>query len=221
MTRLRLLYTAVIFLMPAAGFSAATHVIQFGGTLGLVYSPSSLSVTVGDTIRWEGDFSIHPLSSTTIPVGASSWHNGTGTVFDYVVAVAGTYNYHCDNHFSLGMVGSFDAVLAGVENREISRGPGSFQLGQNYPNPFNPSTTIEYTIPGDSHTSLKVYNLLGQPVATLVERDMPAGVYRARFDASALPSGVYIYRLQARLKPNASGGGAETFVAVRKLVIVK
>jgi len=70
-----------------------------------------------------------------------------------------------------------------------------FELLQNYPNPFNPATVISYQIPAASRVSLRVYNLLGQVVATLVDALKPPGSYKARFDAAGLSSGMYIYRL--------------------------
>ena len=72
----------------------------------------------------------------------------------------------------------------------------SFKLEQNYPNPFNPATQITYYIPVDSHVKLKVFNVLGNEVATLVDEEKPAGEYSVKFNASGLSSGVYIYRLQ-------------------------
>ncbi len=75
--------------------------------------------------------------------------------------------------------------------------PKTFTLAQNYPNPFNPSTTINYELPATVHVSLKVFNLLGQEVATLVNEIKPAGIYQVRFDARDLASGLYIYRLIA------------------------
>ena len=73
--------------------------------------------------------------------------------------------------------------------------PEGFILAQNYPNPFNPSTTISFSIPSSAFTSLKVYDVLGNEVATLVNEEKPAGEYDITFDASALTSGVYLYRL--------------------------
>jgi hypothetical protein len=88
--------------------------------------------------------------------------------------------------------------------------PDSYDLAQNYPNPFNPSTTIRYQLPQDGMVTLKVYDILGSEVATLVNEQKPAGRYEVNFDASRLASGVYIYKLQ-------SG----SFISSRKMLLVK
>jgi len=75
--------------------------------------------------------------------------------------------------------------------------PRTFNLGQNYPNPFNPSTTIEYALPQPSHVVLKVYDVLGKEIRTLVDAKQPAGHYRVQLDGKTLPGGVYLYRIQA------------------------
>jgi hypothetical protein len=75
--------------------------------------------------------------------------------------------------------------------------PVRFDLSQNYPNPFNPSTQIEYSVVKSGYVTLKVYNLLGQEVATLFEGPQTAGIHQARFDGTGLTSGVYFYRLTA------------------------
>lgn len=75
--------------------------------------------------------------------------------------------------------------------------PVDYTLKQNYPNPFNPTTNIEYSIPKAGYVSLKVFNLLGQEVATIFEGNQNAGNYVATFDASKLSSGVYMYRLES------------------------
>ena len=74
--------------------------------------------------------------------------------------------------------------------------PTNYQLEQNYPNPFNPSTKIRYSIPEYSFVTLKVFNLLGEEIETLVNSEQSAGVYEATFDASDLTSGVYFYTLK-------------------------
>jgi hypothetical protein len=76
--------------------------------------------------------------------------------------------------------------------------PREFTLSQNYPNPFNPSTTINYTLAEDSRVSVIVYDIVGRETATLVDGDASAGYYNLSFDARALASGVYLYRITAK-----------------------
>ena len=82
-----------------------------------------------------------------------------------------------------------------VEVKNIS--PIDFTLAQNYPNPFNPVTTIKYGIPVDNFVSLKVYNVVGEEVVTLVYKEMPAGYYTINWNAGNLPSGIYLYHLSS------------------------
>jgi photosystem II stability/assembly factor-like uncharacterized protein len=88
--------------------------------------------------------------------------------------------------------------------------PRAYSVEQNYPNPFNPTTTIRFAIPQKEHVTLKVYDLLGREVATLVNEARSAGSYDETFDASKLASGMYIYKLQAG-----------NFTASRKFVLMK
>ncbi len=92
--------------------------------------------------------------------------------------------------------------VTGVDNTILTSMPDNYKLNQNYPNPFNPSTTISFTIPsvtlsGDegSRVQLKVYDILGNEIVTLVNEYKPAGSYEVRFDANGLSSGVYFYSL--------------------------
>lgn len=82
--------------------------------------------------------------------------------------------------------------VTSVESEEV---PTKFELNQNYPNPFNPVTTIKFAVPEKGRYTLKVYNILGQEVATLFDDEMNAGVQKLTFNASKFASGVYIYRL--------------------------
>lgn len=90
--------------------------------------------------------------------------------------------------------------------------PEKYELDQNYPNPFNPNTVIKFEIPEDSHVKLEIYNLLGQKVATLIDKDMTAGShnYQLSINNYQLPSGTYFYKLQ-------SG----SFVETKKMILLK
>jgi hypothetical protein len=86
--------------------------------------------------------------------------------------------------------------LTGVEG-SLALQPQEYRLKQNYPNPFNPTTKITYTIPTANKVTLKIFNLLGQLVATLVDEQQKANIYVKEFDASRLASGTYFYQINA------------------------
>ena len=88
--------------------------------------------------------------------------------------------------------------------------PQEYTLEQNYPNPFNPVTTISFGIPESGMTSLRVYNIIGQEIAVLLNEDIPAGLYNIQFDATDMTSGLYLYRLQSN-----------DFIAIKKMLLIK
>ena len=114
-------------------------------------------------------------------------------------------------------VGSFflvdDVDLTGTNTSVNDKNfiPAKFSLDQNYPNPFNPSTKIRYDLPENSFVSLKVYNIIGKEVASLVNSIVPAGTHEIIFDASGLNSGVYFYTLKT----------GNNFVQTRKMILMK
>lgn len=131
----------------------------------------------------------------------------------YIVST--TQGFAC-TEFALYTVGTPENVTA-VEGRE-NEIPASFTLSQNYPNPFNPSTTIRYAIPHASYVTLKVYDLVGKEIETLVSKKQPAGEFTLQWNPVGLPSGVYFYRLQAG---EASSGSAQRFVTTKKLILLQ
>jgi photosystem II stability/assembly factor-like uncharacterized protein len=87
--------------------------------------------------------------------------------------------------------------LVGINEGTHNVTPNSFSLEQNYPNPFNTITKIKFSVPSEGYTNLIVYDALGREVETLIKRNMQSGEYEVIFDASALPSGIYYYKLSA------------------------
>lgn len=135
------------------------------------------------------------------------------------------YDRHLDIYYDLKALSqmSFDPATAanlelliepqpvyGGEPTQNAELPDRFALEQNYPNPFNPTTTISFSLPEATGARLEVYNILGQRVASLVNQAMPAGYHNISFDARALSSGMYIYRLEAGQK-----------VLTRKMMLLK
>jgi hypothetical protein len=93
--------------------------------------------------------------------------------------------------------------------------PAEFSLDQNYPNPFNPSTKITFSLATDSRVSLKVFDVIGQEVASLINQELTAGVHNIDFNAAGINSGVYFYRIEA------SGVNGAKFVDVKKMILLK
>jgi len=124
----------------------------------------------------------------------------------------------------------FNNCLSGSENKERltfneekksiiikennSSIPDKFSLSQNYPNPFNPVTLIKYALPENAHVTIKVYNVIGQLIKTLLIEYKQAGYYSVQFDATELASGVYFYKLSAT-------GGAGNFKDIKKMAVIK
>ncbi len=110
------------------------------------------------------------------------------------------------NNHSMSPEGS--ALITSVENNLGT--PNDFALEQNYPNPFNPSTTIKFALPNESDVSLKVYDIIGNEVAVLVDENMGSGFYEVNFNASNLASGIYFYRLNAG-----------DYTTLKKMILIK
>ncbi|MBK7106030.1 MAG: T9SS type A sorting domain-containing protein [Ignavibacteriae bacterium] len=101
--------------------------------------------------------------------------------------------------------------LTDVDDNSIEVIPSEFTLSQNYPNPFNPSTIIKYAIPSKANVTLKVYDVLGSEVATIIKNKVQnTGKYEVKFDASRLSSGVYFYTLNAG-----------NFLQTKKMILIK
>ncbi len=102
-----------------------------------------------------------------------------------------------------------EVAVTGI-TKDNNKVANDFSLNQNYPNPFNPTTVISYQIPNSEFVTLKIYNILGSEIATLVNNKQSAGTYKVNFDASNLTSGIYFYQIQAG-----------EFTQVRKMLLLK
>jgi hypothetical protein len=99
-------------------------------------------------------------------------------------------------------------VTVGID--DIQSNSESFILYQNYPNPFNPTTVIQYQLPKSSFVELKIFDLLGREISTLVREEQTSGVHEVEFNGESLPSGFYIYKLQAG-----------EYTEIKKMVLLK
>ena len=130
-------------------------------------------------------------------------------IFPYAVqnGIASTPTFAI--HRNVRICGTVNTVTE-VKSDKDKNLPQEFRLEQNYPNPFNPSTSIEYTVPSSEFVTVKVYDILGNEVATLVNEQKQAGTYRVNFDSNNLVSGIYIYKIQAGM-----------YSQVRKMMLLK
>jgi ligand-binding sensor domain-containing protein len=121
-----------------------------------------------------------------------------------------------NGNYTVGGIAVYNAagLVLNCANEEVPN-LGRYSLFQNHPNPFNPSTRIEYSVPWNSYVSLKVYDLLGQEVATLYAGVRQPGRYVVTFDGSKLASGFYFCRMQA------NANGSSNFVETKKLILLK
>lgn len=128
------------------------------------------------------------------------------TVIDTMLYVVGGNSKNGNSN----VIEAYNAPTIVNVNTGLENVPTGCSLKQNYPNPFNPSTTIEYTLPRASFVTLTVYDLLGREIRTLVNEPQLPGNHSIVFDASKIPSGVYLYRLQS-----------EHFSETRKMLLVR
>ena len=182
------LYTVFMTGGPAVG--GGFNVAAYTGTLSAYDGSSQLiageltqatpKAFVTDTVSWKFFYRAPSAgtSDTIFSVGNSADLNGIPTNDQY--------------NFGANFVVHLNDTTTGVEEASL---PSSFRLYQNYPNPFNPVTSIRYSVATSRSVTLNVFDVQGREVATLVQGVIPAGDYRAEFDASSLPSGIYYYRL--------------------------
>jgi subtilisin family serine protease len=185
-------------LVPFSSLSpGVANVIDFSSAGVSVTSGTDFQIVLettnaGDALQLaldDGSLSINRTSSyRTGGTGVLGWYNRADSNYATSPYTPTYYN----------LVITADIVVPGTDVKQVSNiVPTSFSLKQNYPNPFNPTTKITYAIPTASKVTLKIFNLLGQLVATLVDEEQKANTYVKEFDASRLASGTYFYQIKA------------------------
>jgi hypothetical protein len=185
-------------------FPVADDHFLVSATMGIT-TPSDTTIVGSGAIAIGNAVSEYTLFSFDIIYflpGEPNWANITISIIDTSCATPGHIG-------SIMLVDDLD-IIVGVDDSEESLIVEEYMLRQNYPNPFNPSTKISYSIPEFSFVTLKVYDVLGIEVTTLVNEEKPVGFYEIKFDASILPSGIYFYRLRTG-----------DFVETKKMVLIK
>ena len=178
----------------------------------------------GPSVRWAqivpGNGTKYYFAGTSTGLYSTELLNGTSTVWaqEGASTIGNVVVDMLDSRTSGGLVvvgthgygvfsGTVPLPLAVQEHPAV---PATISLHQNYPNPFNPTTTIAYDLPSDARVVLKVYDVAGREVRTLVDAPSEAGSHAVSFDASDLSSGVYLYRLTAG-----------SFTVTRKLTVLR
>ncbi|MBC8041850.1 MAG: family 16 glycosylhydrolase [Rhizobacter sp.] len=163
------------------------------------------------TPQWKDDFDVWDTNRWRKSINGTWYDNVADFIPENVVFKDGYMILCFTTPDSTGYNSTLDAA------GEPKLQPQIFSLSQNYPNPFNPATAVNYQLPAASQVQLKVFDVLGREVATLVDAKQAAGNYRVNFNASNLSSGIYFYRLTAGSSDARSGN----FTATKKMVLVK
>ncbi len=173
---------------------------NFGDMLVADASTTDTRVALQDGTHQYHNFWIEELENEPILIRK-------GDTFDAIIGIA----WYAFSNYKL-LPRKDDDFVGHVTGTEDEIGlPGNYELTQNYPNPFNPSTKIQFALPVGGNVTLKVFNLLGQEVQTLINNQViPAGRHEVIFNASSLPSGIYFYRMQT-----------DNFAQVKKMILLK
>jgi hypothetical protein len=205
----------VVASSPDSGYSLDNLAPNVPGGVGSAVAGNDVRVLwdrrVDEDLRY---YSVYRgLTENFSVVGLTPLTRTTASEFTDAGAATGTYYYRvtatdfAGNESEASIPVSSSGTTAVRSDGAL---PSVFALGQNFPNPFNPSTTVVFDLPTNAVVRLEVFNALGQVVGDLVSGEVAAGRHSVRFDASHLPSGLYLLRMQAG-----------DFVAMRKINLIK
>lgn len=190
---MKTLFTTLIVLLGGIFSAQATIITILVGQDGLTFSPSSTTVSVGDTVRFEWVSGTHTTTSTSVPTGADTWNSAISssvTHFDYKVTQEGTYQYQCNPHGSFGMKGSFSTVSTGL-NDGYAVIKSSFVLS---PNPVTDNAKIQFSSAVDMKGYVKVFDAAGNFVYE-EKLKIGSGSNEVSFNTKSLQPGLYYLNL--------------------------
>jgi photosystem II stability/assembly factor-like uncharacterized protein len=200
----------------AAGSPSASAILGMSGVTG----SQEFWATAGNNAYYSSNFGTLWVTSGPNGYAGSTAlnHVSMKTVSTGVTSAVGVYGWAVGN---AGFIVRYRRTPVGVDE-EGPAIPTVYALDQNYPNPFNPTTTIRYALPVESTVKLKVFNILGQEVATLVNGEQVAGYYDIAWDGknangASIASGVYFFRIDAK----ATGDEMRNFTQIKKMIMLK
>jgi len=191
---------------PGCGGSGC-HTSETGIVTAEVLNNFQVRITVTGTTSKVGGELVNSSGNVVAVINSTSTNP-----FTLTAPSAGTYTVNAGFKSPSRKWGTTSAVInvTGIDEELVGLKPETFTLYDNYPNPFNPSTKIRYAISQTAFTSLKVYSILGEEVAVLINETRTPGVYEVNFDSANLTSGTYFYKLE-------SGNFSQT----KKMIVLK
>lgn len=215
------LYVVFVFVFINSAFAQTVYKIPFAS------KDNKIEMTVSNASTISAEYVNVKVTSCPLWVKMKEAEIATGEISAKEEKVF-VFNFDIDKTAPVGKEGSIKFVITiGVAEKgmgetwskeiKIKAGaPDNYELFQNFPNPFNPATTISYQLPVDSKATLKVYDILGREVLTLIDNNQNAGFHKVKFNGSDLASGIYIYRLIAKDKNSIN-----KFISIKKMMLVK
>lgn len=164
------------------------------------FAPADFTVNQGDTVvwTWGNNAGNHTTTSTTIPAGALAWDeqiNHNATTFAYVPAIAGSYNYICSFHFSMGMVGHFTVNgTSGIAGNLSSPGISLHAVSAN-----GQRVIVKYEIPNAAAVDIKLLDMLGNEVKVLMSGSRQGGLNTEEFEVPGVQEGIYFILLETSM----------------------
>ena len=185
--------------------NATIHIVQVAN---FSFTPSTLNIQSGDTVKWVWVSGTHTTTSISVPSGATTWDNpisATSTSFEIQLIFAGTYDYHCSMHPTI-MTGTI-TVTAGTGFSDINVNPNSVKA---YPSPFSNILSISFTVPESGVTKISIYDITGKQIRVLTDMNYDKGNYIVNWDGrnsngEAVNHGLYFYMIENKGLSKASG----------------